>query len=417
MKLYHRSLSLLLLAVTAPLHAQDPAIAPNRIRDLISSRRDALPEGDARARLDKILGNPAEFRAQILLGEVVEVEGKKKLVRTGWRDDAEYFYPASTVKLCGAVAALERVNELRRGTEPGLMETTPLAFHPSRRSKEFLADDPTNLEGAKITLQHLIRRVFLVSDNDAFNRLYDFCGQNWLNRRMWRAGLDTVRISHRLSVALSKNDNKYTPIVELRYPEGPRLLGEDWGTENLDLQNFGHGVYVGKSHYADGEKIKHPMSFFLKNAMSLADLQTCLARIVRPDIVFEKGEPFDLTEAQRALLLDALSTYPGDSKNPLYDRAKFPDEYCKFFLSGLARVVPKERLKVYSKVGNAYGFVVDTSYVVDSATDRGFFLAAAVYANSDGVVNDDKYDEESVAFPWLADVAEIVARDVWKQAK
>jgi hypothetical protein len=30
--------------------------------------------------------------------------------------------------------------------------------------------------------------------------------------------------------------------------------------------------------------------------------------------------------------------------------------------------------------------------VVDEATGRSFFLAATLYANSDGILNDDRYD-------------------------
>jgi hypothetical protein len=37
-------------------------------------------------------------------------------------------------------------------------------------------------------------------------------------------------------------------------------------------------------------------------------------------------------------------------------------------------------------------------------------LAATVYVNSDGVVNDSKYDEETVGFPFLKAVGEAIYR-------
>ena len=51
---------------------------------------------------------------QILLSEVREDPGGvPTLRRHGFRVDAEYFYPASSVKLCGAIAALKKVAALR----------------------------------------------------------------------------------------------------------------------------------------------------------------------------------------------------------------------------------------------------------------------------------------------------------------
>src|SRR5262249_51386725 len=105
--------------------------------------------------------------------------------------------------------------------------------------------------------------------------------------------------------------------------------------------------------------------------------------------------------------------YPGDSKNPVWPREQFADDARKFFLPGLARVAPKESLKVYDKSGQAYGFVNDNAYVVDTRSNRGFFLAATVWADADGVLNDGKYDYATFSKPVLADIAELVARDVW----
>lgn len=36
-----------------------------------------------------------------------------------------------------------------------------------------------------------------------------------------------------------------------------------------------------------------------------------------------------------------------------------------------------------------------------------------LYTNADGVLNDDEYEYETVADPFLADLGEVVARAVW----
>lgn len=381
---------------------KDPSTAPERAAEAKVKRE----------RLAALMYEPDKSRVQVLLSEIVEEPGQPPTLKSSdWRAGQEYFYPASAIKLCGAVAALERLNELRRTKEPNLTEHTPLAFNPLQKGKPLIEKDADNLEGGVLTLAHLIREAGLVSDNDAFNRLYDFCTPQWLNERMWRAGLPSVRLRHRLSDDTGKEKQKISPTIELRYPDHTGALGPTFYELVEDREFKGH--FVGRSHMVGDEKVRGGMSFFFKNVMSLADLQKCLVRVARPDIALEGGEPFDLTEEQRAFLMEALSQYPGDSVNPVYPRDKFPDDHSKFFLPGLARVVPKEQLCVYDKSGWAYGFVTDNAYIVDTQSKRAFFLSVTVWADSDHCLNDDKYDYESVSKPFLADVAEIVAREVW----
>jgi hypothetical protein len=63
---------------------------------------------------------------------------------------------------------------------------------------------------------------------------------------------------------------------------------------------------------------------------------------------------------------------------------------------------------VFNKVGWAYGFLTDVSYVVDTVNNIEYFLSATLYVNSDGVVNDSKYDEASVGFPFLRELGRLV---------
>ena len=398
------------------LTAQRASLAARLANPQLAADEKALVQGSY-DRFEAVLHDPEAFRVEIAIGDVVAVEGAPpKLAIATWRGNAEYFYPASTVKLCAAVAAFERFNDLARASYVKIRPTTPLAFYPLFKGEQLETDDATNVDGGKLTLAHLIRRMLIVSDNDAFNDLYDFCGQKWLNERMWRAGLRSVRISHRLSFPLTPQQNRTTRKVEFRVPDFPLLLPEQSCNLELDLEGV-KGWMVGASFFDEhDEKIDKPMSFYFKNMFGLNDMLRCLARIVRPDLALD-GEPFDLTAEQREFLMQALAQYPGDSTNPLYPREKYPDDYVKYFMPGLARVVPVERLKIYNKVGEAYGFLTDDAYIVDTQTGKCFFLAATVYANSDGVVNDDKYDYATFALPFFADLAELIARDEWDPKK
>ncbi|MBM3987008.1 MAG: serine hydrolase [Planctomycetes bacterium] len=419
-----RSIALATLLCALPAAAQSTEPAPERMKSLLEQGRDrwraeaqlasdtsVAADLKARAeRMDKVLAQASELRVEVLAGEIVERDGKPALQPHPWRLGLEYFYPASTVKLLGAVAALQRMRELQQKGAPGLKLDTPLAFYGSRRSGAMLTNDPDNLGDGKLTLRHLVRESLIVSDNESFNRLFEFTGHDRLNESMWRAGLASTRISHRLSVKMSIQENRRTPTIELRMSDGVVRLGEETGKLELANLEDREDVLIGKGRMEGAELVPGPMSFLVKNRVTLRDLQVCLARVVRPEIPFE-GEPFDLGDEERALLLEALSQYPGDSANPRWDRAKYPDDYVKFFLPGVMRVISKEHVRIYNKVGLAYGFVTDTAYIVDTRTQRGFFLAATIYANSDGILDDDKYDYDSFAFPWFADLGELCARE------
>jgi hypothetical protein len=61
-------------------------------------------------------------------------------------------------------------------------------------------------------------------------------------------------------------------------------------------------------------------------------------------------------------------------------------------------------IRVFNKVGWAYGFLTDVSYVLDTVNNIDYMLSATLYVNSDGVVNDSKYDEATVGFPFLKQI-------------
>ena len=62
--------------------------------------------------------------------------------------------------------------------------------------------------------------------------------------------------------------------------------------------------------------------------------------------------------------------------------------------------------KIYNKLGQAYGFSIDNAYVQDLETGKAFFLTACLYTNKNEVLNDNKYEYELLAEPFLSFLAE-----------
>lgn len=364
---------------------------------------------DATASLRQVATKATEYRLQVVVGTVVEREDHPVLVQQGFRLGEEYFYPASAVKMFAAVAALERLAELRAESGLPLSLETPLAYHPLFAGEVLEDVDPSHLAGGTITLRHEIRKLFLVSDNEAFNKLYELVGQDRLAASLTRAGLGDARIIHRLAEARSAAENRRTPRIDFRLDEGLFSLPERSSAPLPTLAPL-PGLLVGKAQLTDAGRLDQPLDMTAKNRISLVDLQRGLCKVMQPEVDCGGGPAFELSAADRAFVLETMSRLPRESTDPVYD---LPDDHVKFFLPGLARVVPAERLRVYNKIGQAYGFTTENAWIVDEGTGQSFFLAATLYTNADGVLNDDVYEYQDVAAPFLADLGEAAARDLW----
>lgn len=364
--------------------------------------------------------SPEAHRVQIALAEVVDGGGRMTLRRSGYRVGAEYVYPASTIKLCAAIAALQVLEELNAGDEvrsgrvPPVTIDSPLRFHPLFAGEQVRDRDATNLQGGGITLRHEIRKLFLVSDNEAFNRLYEFVGHRELNERMRGLGLASTVLNHRLSVARSPEENRRTPRIDILGSDGAVVRTRPERMSDLIITNPDvPGLRVGEAFARGGNEIvMEPMDFTARNGMSLIDLQDLLILLARPEIDLGKG-PLRLSDEHRRFLLDSMAEYPGDSSNPRYDRSKYPDDWGKFFLPGMQRVPGGRGVTIHNKVGQAYGFTLDNACIVEAGPGgRTFFLAATIYTNADGVINDNVYEYDTVAFPFMARLGEAVLSEV-----
>jgi hypothetical protein len=361
--------------------------------------------------LAAVLDHAEEHRLQLLVGEVVhDASGRARLERSSLGDLGQYFYPASAIKLAAPPVALVQLNRWNQahGTSFGL--DTELVYLPLFDDEEREAEDATHLDGGRITVGHEIRKLHLVSDNQAFNRLFELAGYEALNRELHAAGFRTARVLHRLAEARGIQDNRRSPSILLRsrHDEGLTLPVRE---SDLVLDNQGlPGVEVGRAFQGGRGLIEGPHSFAHKNRIHLQDLQDLLVELVRPEVETGKRGFPELGIAQREFLREAMAQLPRESKDPLYDAELFSDDYVKLLLPGVLRVLPLERVRIWNKVGRAYGFTTENAYVEDLGTGRGFFVSAVLYTNPNGVLNDGVYAYESIADPYMADLGEALAR-------
>ena len=166
---------------------------------------------------------------------------------------------------------------------------------------------------------------------------------------------------------------------------------------------------IGTGYYKGDSLIKGPMDFSSKNRISLQDLHSVLLSVVYPEKV-PVSQRFNITEEDRSFVLKYMSQLPTESTYPPYatDTANYWPAYCKFLLYGSEKKELPKNIRIFNKVGDAYGQLVDVAYIVDFDKKVEFFLSAIIYCNSDGILNDDKYDYDTIGFPFMKHLGEVL---------
>jgi hypothetical protein len=362
-------------------------------------------------RFADLLAHAEELRLELFVTLVEpERDGGHRFSSHGLRADAEYVYPASAVKLMLAVSFLRRLAVLGQKHGGVIDRRTRLRrCHPRRPGcKPPRADVERDEHGdvpeqedeqrhADLYLGTELRKMLSYSDNDSFNRLFDIVGHRELNEDMARLGLRSVRFHHEMN--LSAETSRRTLRVEL-LPRGGLALTVPSRLSDLVLAPTpATGLKVGRAYQGEHGFVAEPLDFGNKNYASLGDLQWLLRSLVFPASpgAIELG----LDAAGRELIVDAMS----GPLAPLGDSAVH-----KPMLPGVLRVLDARRTRYVSKSGRALGFHLENAYIEDRASGRGMLVAAAIYANPDGVLNDDDYAYDTLSVPFFSSLGWALAR-------
>lgn len=359
--------------------------------------------------LKELTKDESKHQIQIIYTRIDRDKNNKPTFRSfDWGvQETEYYYPASSVKMPAAFLALEKLNQLNI---VGLDANSPLKIGSARAPQVPVEGDSTANDGYA-TIAHYIKKIFLVSDNDAYNRLYEFIGQAEFNRRLHEKGYKDTRILHRLGpegFPFSYEDNQYTnPISffkddQLIYHQG-EVQSEIADRYKVTTQNEQLGVaHINKA----GELVNTPFDFSVKNFFSLRDMHDVLKAIMFPEQI-PAHRRFDLHEDDYQFLYKWMSTYPSESGIDIYKEKE--DNYVKFFIYGDQENgdIP-HTIKIFNKVGWAYGFLTDVSYIIDRETKVEFFIAATIKVNENNTYNDGKYEYETIGLPFFGNLGRAI---------
>ena len=351
-----------------------------------------------------ILSEPERYRIQILYTQIDRNETNEPSFRSysfGVSPDT-YFYPASSIKIFGAALSLEKFNKLNINK---LNRDTYVRIDSSFSGQTAVIRDSTSASG-KPSFGHYLKKLLVLSDNDAYNRTYEFMGQEALNENLLAKGYDQLRLTHRLSISLSPEENQNTNAMifydddpdQPVYSQKAMATSKDFSAESA--------ILLGDSYVKGDSVIKGPMDFSKKNYCTVEVLQRAIRSLMFPESL-EQQARFDLTTEDLRFLRTYMSQLPRETRHP--DYSDKPDNYCKFFLYGddNSAEIP-DHIRIFNKIGLAYGFCIDNAYIVDFKENVEFMLTAVIYVNENNRLNDGIYEYETVAFPFLAQLGRVI---------
>ena len=346
---------------------------------------------------ENFIANKDSFHLQIIYTKI----DRDKNNRPAFTDytfntsSKNYFYPASTVKMPVAFLALQKINELKK---PELFDAAMITETGKTATTGTYNDPKTN--NGKPSIKNYIEQIFLVSDNNAFNRLYEFLGQEYINKSLAAKGYNNAAIRHRLSVVLNEDQNRSTNAVSF-YKDSIKIFEQP---AQYSKYNFNAAkISLGKGYYTNGKLVNKPFDFSLKNKIELEQLHTIFKSVVFPSSTSAK-QKLNITNEQREFLLKSMSMYPKQSGLGVYNN--YHDAYVKFLLFGSDTATPPQHIKVFNKSGLAYGFLTDVAYIIDTKNNIEFMVSATLLCNSDGIFNDDRYDYDKTGLPFFKRLGE-----------
>ncbi|HEX6848697.1 MAG TPA: serine hydrolase [Chitinophagaceae bacterium] len=358
------------------------------LKDILTAEKDSL--------LQSVIQNPEIFRFQIIYTRIDRDKNNIPSFTNYYfnYDSLQYFNPASTVKMPLAFLSLEKLNGLK---DKGIDMFTPLQYDSGYSRQTILYKDSTAENGLP-SIAQFIRKAFLVSDNDAYTRMYEFVGQQTTNRRLHEMGYPDMRITRRF-MRMNADENRHTNPIRFIRPDGSLIYFQP-PAYNTDSFDFSHINKMGKAYMnAQDSLINEPIDFTMANNVTIYHLQQLLQSVLFPNSV-PPNRRFHLEKNDYDFLYRYLSQYPSETDYPKYDTGLYYDSYVKFFFRQEGKSIPNH-IRVFNKVGWAYGCLTDVSYVADFKNGVEFMLTATIYVNSDGVMNDNKYDYDSIGYPFL----------------
>jgi hypothetical protein len=348
---------------------------------------------------DSVIQHREDYRLQILYTRIDRDENNAPHLTTYSFDaDKYYYYCASMIKLPACALTLEKLNNLA-AYRVDMLDSLGVdsIWCTELNEQNLMLGTPYSCLG------HYIKEMLMISNNYAFNPVYDFLGQQYFQERLHEIGLNSAVISNRFA-ACDTTQNRLCDPLSLydRHTHQRKYYQPCINNERRQFYNGGLDPQVGIGYLDAGNQlVNEPKDFRYVNYISLSDLHRFLTKVILPETQ-TRDERLNLTRRDYQYMYKCMGIFPRESAYPKLDSVHYPDNYMKYFvgLDSGAYTMP-DNIRIFNKVGQAYGFMTDCSYVADTLNKVEFFLSCSMYLNADAILNDGIYEYDQTGFPFF----------------
>ncbi|BEG98487.1 serine hydrolase [Bacteroides sedimenti] len=341
------------------------------------------------------LDNPEKYEIQIIYTQIDRnSQNNPNFTQYDYRlDNRQFFNPASLVKWPLILLGMENVNNLNE--KFGVSIYNKIGFSSASRKRHSGSVDRLAPD-KKSRLVNYIKEMILVSDNNAYNRMYDFLGQGYINNRLTEMGYDSLRILHRFDDC-TVEQNRTTPSVSFYNKKGVLIYKQPSTTNPIQLSNpLGEIVKGGKDY-----------SYF--NNAPLQNINDMMLYVFFKESVPQQKR-FNLTESDYRLLYKYTAMHPAESEFYVFKKKKkrYPVHLKKYLYYGKDSSKPNiPGLRIHNMVGESHGTLSDVAYFVNPSTGVEFMLSAVINT-CDGDITPANYHYKDVGFPFLERLGEMI---------
>lgn len=352
----------------------------------------------------KILKNPAKYEVQIVYTQINRDKRNKPVYQDfGYRINPKaYFNPASTVKLPLSLLALEKMHQANLlGVNKFTRMGTKARYKCQKDVKANQPNDPNYP-----CLARYIEQMMLVSDNDAYSRVFEYLGSQYIHQRLKQRGYPYMRIVRRFDDKCDSLTNRHTNALVFY---NDQLEPIHYQPPRYDPSPFRFPlgkIRKGRGYLKKGYIVRRPLDVTYSNYVTLGGLHQLLKSVMFPEAVAPPYR-FDLSWQDYRFLQKSLGSYPREGVLNKYPPKKRFDTWKKYLLYGRKNVKPYPNIRIFNIVGWWAGYLVDSAYIVDFKNGVEFFLSAMIYTNENQVF-DYRFEYNKVGFPFLARLGQVV---------
>ncbi|MHC1702582.1 MAG: serine hydrolase [Tenuifilaceae bacterium] len=341
--------------------------------------------------IKEVFSNPESYKLKIIISQISDDgHGHKQINSWRFRDTiSEYFYPASLVKIPMAFSLMEFINENK-------------IF--SKDLSDILVDTSSFVD--ERSLRDDLMLMLSASDNNAFSRLYNFIGCKYLNINLLKKRYKNTYLVHRFEPGNETYHQTALPVKVLS-SNRDSIFSHPADSATAILGHLLKDSLIGKAYFLNDSLIQKPKGFRYHNYVDIRDIHDMMISFFYPEFI--KHKPFNIKESQRDTILKFLQSSPLQANFAEYsDTSVFHPNFLKILLFGRDKNVNYPGVEFYNKSAMAYGFMADCCYLRDPKNNVEFFLTVYMYLNKDEILNDNKYEYDTIGIPFMRKFGELI---------